>query len=66
MTETNDLLHGIKRIAAFLEIGPRQAQYLHDKGEIPTFKIGKIVCARKSGLNAHFAAIEAEAAKQAR
>ncbi|OBX20621.1 hypothetical protein A9995_02670 [Erythrobacter sp. QSSC1-22B] len=56
----NDLLYGLKRVAKFLEITPRQAQHLHDTDQIPTFKLGKIVCARKTGLNEHFANIDAQ------
>lgn len=57
--ETSDLIHGVKRIGQFLELSPRQVQYLHETDRIPTFKIGKIVCARKSALNDHFANLEA-------
>lgn len=59
MTETEtDLLHGLPAIARHLGMKYRQAAYLHEQGELPTFKIGKIVCARRSTLAKHFAAQE--------
>ncbi len=64
MSTSNELLYGIKRIARFLELTDRQTQHLHDSGQIPTFKLGKIVCALKPDLNQHFATIAAGARKQ--
>ena len=45
-----DLLYGVKSIAEFLGMRPKQAQHRCDDGTIPTFKIGRNVCARKSTL----------------
>lgn len=60
-TET-DLLYGLEAIGKAIGLGSRQVQYLHDKGELPTFKMGRAVCARRSTLAKHFAAQEAAAA----
>lgn len=60
MNDASELLYGIKTIARFLELSPRQTQHLHDTGQLPTFKLGRIICARKPTINAHFARIEAD------
>ena len=57
----NDLLHGIPAIAAHLTMTVRQAGYQIEKGLLPTFRMGRTVCARKSTLADHFAKLEAEA-----
>lgn len=56
--ETADPLNGIEPIASFLTMNKRQAYHLHESGEIPTFKLGKKVYARRSTLIKHFAALE--------
>lgn len=56
-----DLLYGADAIAAHLELTKRQVLHLHEKGELPTFKAGRTVCARRSTLAKHFAAQEAAA-----
>lgn len=61
-----DLLYGVPAIAAHLEMTQPQVYHLHNKGELPTFKIGGKVCARRSTLAKHFAAQEAAAAAAAR
>ena len=63
--ERSDLLHGVKAIAAFLNMGARVAQHRIDKGEVPTFKLGKNICARRSTLNAWLAGCEAKAREEA-
>lgn len=59
-TET-DLLHGVAAIADHLSMTRKQIYHLHDRGQIPTFKVGRTVCARRSTLAKHFAALEAKA-----
>ena len=61
-----DLLTGLDAIGRAIGMGARQVQYLHEKGELPTFKLGAKVCARRSTLAQHFAAQEAAAAAAAR
>jgi hypothetical protein len=61
--DTSDLLYGVKAIAAHLRMTDKQVYHLHDKGDLPTFKIGATVCARRSTLAKHFAAQEAAAAR---
>ncbi|MGW8134183.1 hypothetical protein ACWGNZ_00895 [Sphingomonas zeae] len=56
-----DLLYGVASIAAHLGMTAKQVYHLHDKGELPTFKTGAIVCARRSTLANHFAEQEAAA-----
>lgn len=46
-----DLLYGIDDIASALGMTRRQAYYLHEKGEIPTFKVGRKLAARRSTLD---------------
>ena len=50
MTE-GDVLHDLPAIAAFLGITRRQAKHWHESGVIPTFKVGKSVCALRSALS---------------
>ncbi|WP_286880878.1 hypothetical protein [Sphingomonas sp.] len=50
-----DLLYGVKAIAAHLQMTVKQVYHLHAKGDLPTFKIGATVCARRSTLAKHFA-----------
>lgn len=47
---TADLLHGHKEIAKFLGLTPRQVSWHDERGNLPTFKLGRAVCARKSKL----------------
>ena len=56
-----DLLTGIAAIAAECGWTERQTMHQHEKGLIPTFKQGRLVCARRSTLATHFAAQEAAA-----
>lgn len=60
-SEKSDLLHGVKAVAAYLNMPPRVAQHRIDKGEVPHFKLGKNICARRSTLNAWLAECEAKA-----
>lgn len=59
--ERSDLLHGVAAIADYLNMRRRVAQHRIDKGEVPTFRLGKNVCARRSTLNAWLAECEAKA-----
>ncbi|KQM91877.1 MULTISPECIES: hypothetical protein [unclassified Sphingomonas] len=56
-----DLLYGVPAISEHLCMTQPQVYHLHNKGELPTFKIGGKVCARRSTLAKHFAAQEAAA-----
>jgi hypothetical protein len=49
-----DLLYGMKRIARYLGLTNRQVEHMISKCEIPTFKLGVIVCTTRSGLDQHF------------
>jgi hypothetical protein len=59
--DTADLLYGVAAIAGHLQLSRKQVYHLHDKGDLPTFKVGATVCARRSTLAKHFAAQEAAA-----
>lgn len=48
-TET-ELLTGHKAIARFLGLSPRQVSWHDEQGNLPTFRIGRTVCARKTTL----------------
>ncbi|CAA2137717.1 DNA-binding protein [Methylobacterium bullatum] len=43
--KNEDLLCGVLRIAAVFMLTPQQVYHLMDKHGLPTFKIGRIVCA---------------------
>ena len=49
-----DLLYGMKRIAQHLGVTDRQVEYMITKGNLPTFKLGKIICTTRSALRRHF------------
>jgi len=57
-----DLLYGLEAIGAHLGLSSRQAEHLVSRGDLPTFKMGRVVCARKSELDTHFA--QASAARR--
>jgi len=57
-----DLLYGARPIAEHLGITERQARYLIDQGTLPAWKEGKMICARRSSLNAWMDQREAAAA----
>lgn len=56
-----DLLYGVKAIGAFLGLTRPQAQHRIDAGELPTFRMGGTICARRTTLRAHLAKLEREA-----
>lgn len=51
-TLADDLLHGIKEIAAYCGLTYRACQWHIERGRFPVVRIGKIICARKSDLDA--------------
>jgi hypothetical protein len=60
----DDLLHGIAAIAGFLNMKPRQAYDLAEKGKLPLFKFGdRVWQGRKSKLRQHIEQLEAEQLK---
>ena len=59
----SDLLYGTDAIARFLGVKPRAAFHLIETRRIPFFKIGKVVCARRTSLAAKLDELEAEAAR---
>ena len=56
--QETDLMYGVPAIASYLKMTAKQVYHLHDQGNLPTFKIGGKVCARRSTLAKHFAAQE--------
>lgn len=52
--DVDGLLYGVKDIAGHLKLTPRQAAHLIDKGHLPTFRLGSIICSTKSSLAEHF------------
>ena len=59
----SDLLRGASAIAGFMfgETDTRHRRVIYEwseGGKIPTFKIGATICARKSTLREHVAALE--------
>ncbi len=60
-TIAEDILKGADAIGAFLGLSRRQAYHAVSAGHLPTFKIGAIICARKSTLTGWIAAQEGAA-----
>lgn len=61
----DDVLYGMPAVAEAFGWRTRQAEHLKEKHGLPTFKIGRIVCARRSAVAAWLAEREA-AAQRAR
>lgn len=57
------VLCGISAIARWLSLPPKVVQRLHENEVIPTFHLGRRVCARPSTLSAFLADREAEATR---
>ena len=54
-----DVLLGVPAIAAHLGLTPRQVRNLvYDRDDLPVFKLGGSVAARKSTLAKHFSRLE--------
>ena len=60
-TRRPDLLYGLHAIAGHLGMTPRQAKHRALTKLIPTFKIERTVCARRSSLDAWIAEQEVKA-----
>lgn len=58
-TGASDLLYGVPAIAKHLNLGDQQVYHLAAINRLPTFKIGRRICARKSSLDAWLAKMEA-------
>lgn len=61
MDDAKDLLTGYQQIAEHLGWNKRQVEHRVTAGEIPTFNIGRTVCALRSKLDAHLVALQARA-----
>jgi excisionase family DNA binding protein len=61
-TKTADLLYGVPAIADFLGVTKRTAYHLVETRRIPFFRMGKILCSRRSKLMAAMEAIETQPA----
>lgn len=61
MSGEADILWGYKAIGEHVGLSARQAKWRADQGELPTFKSGKTVCARRSTIAADMAAKEVAA-----
>ena len=53
-----DLLHGAQEIARFLGVPRRSVYYYAGRGELPIFRIGNQLKARKSSLCRYIAKLE--------
>jgi hypothetical protein len=60
------LLYGASAIASFLGLTERQVRHRVRDGELPTFKIGGTVCARRASLIAWLSKREVEGQAAAR
>jgi hypothetical protein len=60
----NDTLYGLGTIARFIGRSEPEARHLADTGQLPTFKLGKLICASKSELRLWRADREGEGIEQ--
>ncbi len=51
LRDDTDLLYGMSAIASHIGLTERQALHLKETSEIPTFKMGRRVCALRSKLD---------------
>ncbi len=58
MSIAEDMLKGADAIADFIGITSRRVYYLADRNELPVFRMGKTLCARRSTLLRHIVALE--------
>ena len=65
VSPTIDYLHGAPSIAAHMGIRQRQVYHLIEEHGLPTFKMGKTVCARRSDIDTWLADLAATARKAA-
>ena len=61
-TKTVDLLYGVPAIADYLGVTKRTAYHLVETGRIPFFRMGKILCSRRSKLMAAMEQLETQPA----
>lgn len=45
-----EILSGVKEIARFLGLKPRQVSWHAERGNIPVFRMGTTICSRKATL----------------
>lgn len=64
--EANGILYGMDAIAEYLGLPKRVASHLHDKGNLPTFRLGSRICARRIELDGALSANAAEVPKGSR
>jgi excisionase family DNA binding protein len=57
-TATPDLLYGANAIADFLGVRRSVVYHLIETKRLPSFKVGKVVCARRSTVTAAFERME--------
>jgi excisionase family DNA binding protein len=57
---TPDLLYGANAIADFLGVKRSVVYHLIETRRLPSFKVGKVVCARRSTVTAAFERLEQE------
>ena len=57
-TGTPDLLYGARAIATYLGVKTSVVYHLTETKRIPHFKVGAVVCARRSKLDAAFDDLE--------
>ena len=64
MTDTEnpkaDLLYGAGKIAAYLELSEDAVYHLARQKKLPTFRLGRTICARRSTLAKRIEQLEAE------
>jgi hypothetical protein len=54
--QETDFLYGLAEIAPAIGLTVRQAKHRVATGELPIFRVGRIICASRSGLGAWLAA----------
>lgn len=62
----DDLLYGVPAIAAAFKLEVRQVYHLKDKHGLPTFKMGRSVCAKRSAVRAWIEGVAEKAAAEAK
>lgn len=64
--DSDDLLYGVPAIAAAFKLAVRQVYHLKDKHGLPTFKVGRAVCAKRSAVRAWIESVADRSAAEAK
>lgn len=66
LLDDDQILYGVPAIADAFKLKPRQVYYLKENHGLPTFKVGRIVCAKRSAVRAWIESVAEKSAAEAK